>query len=105
MISAASASSSTGVTTVVGAVLLDRPRLLQVDGIYCEASLSGNLVFMKNHDVPGVIGHVGTVLGRNHLNIANFSLGRRETAQAGDTDAALGRKVCAVGGLCTGDKR
>jgi len=62
----------------VGAVLLDRPRLLQVDGIYCEASLSGNLVFMKNHDVPGVIGHVGTVLGRNHINIANFSLGRRD---------------------------
>ena len=26
----------------------------------------------------GVIGHVGTVLGRNNINIANFSLGRRE---------------------------
>jgi D-3-phosphoglycerate dehydrogenase / 2-oxoglutarate reductase len=26
--------------------------------------------------VPGVIGHVGTVLGRNSINIANFSLGR-----------------------------
>jgi len=70
--------TDTGLTTVDGAVLLDRPRLLQVDGIYCEASLSGNLVFMKNHDVPGVIGHVGTVLGRNHINIANFSLGRRD---------------------------
>jgi D-3-phosphoglycerate dehydrogenase len=33
---------------------------------------------MKNHDVPGVIGHVGTVLGNNHINIANFSLGRRD---------------------------
>ena len=54
------------------------PRLLQVDGIYCEAALAGFLIFMKNQDVPGVIGHVGTVLGRNHINIANFSLGRRE---------------------------
>ena len=28
--------------------------------------------------MPGVIGHVGTVLGRNRINIANFSLGRRD---------------------------
>jgi D-3-phosphoglycerate dehydrogenase / 2-oxoglutarate reductase len=70
--------TDTGVTVVEGAVLLDKPRLLQVDGIYCEASLAGHLVFMKNHDVPGVIGHVGTVLGRNRINIANFSLGRRD---------------------------
>jgi D-3-phosphoglycerate dehydrogenase / 2-oxoglutarate reductase len=68
-----------GVTAVEGAVLLNNPRLLQVDGIYCEAPLAGHLIFMKNHDVPGVIGHVGTVLGRNRINIANFSLGRRET--------------------------
>ena len=67
-----------GVTSVEGAVLLDKPRLIQVDGIYCEAPLAGHLVFMKNHDVPGVIGHVGTVLGRNSINIANFSLGRED---------------------------
>jgi D-3-phosphoglycerate dehydrogenase len=76
-----------------------------VDGIYCEAPLSGRLVFMKNQDVPGVIGHVGTVLGRNHINIANFSLGRRdEPAQPGEpleaiavvsTDAAVPDKVLA----------
>jgi D-3-phosphoglycerate dehydrogenase len=70
--------TDSGVTVVEGAVLLDKPRLLHVDGIYCEASLAGHLVFMKNHDVPGVIGHVGTVLGRNKINIANFSLGRRD---------------------------
>jgi len=70
--------TDSGVTVVEGAVLLDKPRLLQVDGIYCEASLAGHLIYMKNHDVPGVIGHVGTVLGRNRINIANFSLGRRD---------------------------
>jgi D-3-phosphoglycerate dehydrogenase len=67
-----------GVTSVEGAVVLDKPRLLQVDGIYCEAALCGFLIVMKNQDVPGVIGHVGTVLGKNSINIANFSLGRRE---------------------------
>jgi D-3-phosphoglycerate dehydrogenase len=94
-----------GLTVVEGAVLLDRPRLLQVDGIYCEATLAGHLVFMKNYDVPGVIGHVGTVLGKNQINIANFSLGRRdEPAHPGEpleavavvsTDTCVPEKVLA----------
>jgi D-3-phosphoglycerate dehydrogenase len=71
-----------GVTSVEGVVLLGKPRMMQVDGIFCEAALSGCLVFMKNRDVPGVIGHVGTVLGRNRINIANFSLGRRDAPSA-----------------------
>jgi D-3-phosphoglycerate dehydrogenase len=71
-----------GITTVEGSVFLEKPRLTRVDGIYCELALSGPLVFMKNQDVPGVIGHVGTVLGRNAINIANFSLGRRDAPLA-----------------------
>ena len=74
-----------GITAVEGAVFLDKPRLTKVDGIYCEAALAGFLIFMKNRDVPGVIGHVGTVLGRNRINIANFSLGRSDApAVSGD---------------------
>ncbi len=70
--------SDTGVNAVEGGLILDKPRLVQVDGIYCEVPLAGHLTFMKNLDVPGVIGHVGTVMGRNGINIANFSLGRQE---------------------------
>ncbi|PWT98191.1 MAG: phosphoglycerate dehydrogenase [Terriglobia bacterium] len=69
-----------GITSAEGAVVFDKPRLLQVDGIQCEAALAGILTLMKNQDVPGVIGHVGTVLGRNRINIANFSLGRRDAS-------------------------
>jgi len=71
--------TSAGRTAVEGAVVLDKPRLIRVDGIYCEVMLGGRLIFMKNDDVPGVIGQVGTVMGENHVNIANFSLGRAET--------------------------
>jgi D-3-phosphoglycerate dehydrogenase len=74
-------------------VLLEKPRLTQVDGIYCEAALSGCLTFMKNQDVPGVIGHVGTVLGRNRINIANFSLGRREAPAGRSAGAPIGAAV------------
>ncbi len=69
--------TDSGVTAVEGAVVLDQPRLIQVDGIYCEAPLAGNLTFLKNEDVPGVIGFLGGVLGKNGVNIATFSLGRR----------------------------
>src|SRR5512147_344292 len=54
------------------------PRLLSVDGIDVEAPLERNLVYLRNRDVPGVIGKVGTILGKHQINIANFSLGRRE---------------------------
>ena len=79
-----------GVTAVEGALILDKPRLMQVDGITCETGLSGHITYMKNRDVPGVIGHVGTVLGNNSVNIANFSLGRE------DTPSAPGQPLCAV---------
>lgn len=66
---------------VKGAVLHGHaPRLLSVDDIDVEAPLERSLIYMRNRDVPGVIGKVGTILGEHEINIANFSLGR----QAGD---------------------
>ena len=73
--------TDSSVTVVEGAVVLGKPRLMHVDGIYCEAPLTGPLVCMKNIDVPGVIGFVGSVLGSNRINIATFSLGRRDSGE------------------------
>jgi len=52
------------------------PRLLTYDGIDIEAPLHGTLVSIRNHDVPGVVGRIGTILGEHQINIANFALGR-----------------------------
>ncbi len=54
----------------------EQPRLLAFDGIDVEAPLEGMLVVCRNLDVPGVIGRIGTILGREGVNIANFALGR-----------------------------
>jgi len=63
---------------IKGAVLHKHaPRLLHVDGIDVEAPLERNLIYLRNRDVPGVIGKVGTILGKHKINIADFSLGRR----------------------------
>jgi D-3-phosphoglycerate dehydrogenase len=51
-------------------------RVVRVDGVAVEAPLEGTLVIIKNNDQPGVIGEVGTLLGRHHVNIASFALGR-----------------------------
>jgi D-3-phosphoglycerate dehydrogenase len=73
--------SDRGTTSVEGAVVLGKPRLIQVDGIYCEAPLDGHVTFLKNSDVPGVIGYIGGVFGKNGINIATFSLGRQEAGK------------------------
>jgi D-3-phosphoglycerate dehydrogenase len=70
-----------GTFSAVGAMVLDKPRLLQVEGISCEATLDGNLMYSRNLDVPGVIGYLGTVLGKNGVNIASFALGRQDASQ------------------------
>ena len=54
----------------------EQPRLLAFDGIDVEAPLEGTLVVCRNLDVPGVIGRIGTSLGQQGVNIANFALGR-----------------------------
>ena len=76
--------SDSGRTAVEGAVIFGKPRLVAVDDIYIEAPLAGHLTFLKNDDVPGVIGHVGGVLGKNQINIASFSLGRKDEPVAPD---------------------
>jgi D-3-phosphoglycerate dehydrogenase len=77
--------SATEEHAVKGAVLHgSEPRLLHVDGIDVEAPLERNLIYLRNRDVPGVIGKVGTILGEEEINIANFSLGRRSAEVGSD---------------------
>ncbi len=57
----------------------EQPRLLEFDGIDIETPLEGNLLVCRNLDVPGVIGKIGTILGQQGVNIANFALGRQRS--------------------------
>jgi D-3-phosphoglycerate dehydrogenase len=68
------------------------PRLVAVGGVAVEAPLAGTLIVIANDDQPGVIGEVGTVLGRHGVNIATFALGRGPAGAIGvvnvDEDAS-----------------
>ena len=76
------------------------PRLVSVRGVDVEAPLGGTMLIIANDDQPGVIGEVGTILGRHRVNIASFALGRGETGAIGvvnvDEDADAPRVLDAA---------
>ena len=68
---------------VEGTVFESSLRLVSVQGVAVEAPLGGTMLIVANDDQPGVIGEVGTILGRHHVNIANFALGRGDSGAIG----------------------
>jgi D-3-phosphoglycerate dehydrogenase len=55
----------------------DDPRVVAVDGYRLEFRPDGRLLVMRNRDVPGVVGRLGTLLGEAAVNIAEIHLARR----------------------------
>jgi D-3-phosphoglycerate dehydrogenase len=56
----------------------DKPRLVNVKGVPMEAELSEHMLYVNNIDRPGLIGGLGTILGKAGVNIGSFHLGRTE---------------------------
>lgn len=52
------------------------PRIVAIDNFKVEIVPEGELLFMYNNDKPGVIGNIGTLLGKNDINIARMHFGR-----------------------------
>jgi D-3-phosphoglycerate dehydrogenase len=64
--------------TVSGTVTEEgKQRVVNIGGYWIEFVPEGTVLLFSNHDRPGVIGKVGTLLGKAGANIANFALGRR----------------------------
>ena len=66
-------------TLAVSGTLLakNQPRIVAIDDLTVDVTPEGHMVLYTNQDKPGVIGHVGTVLGKNNVNIAAMQVGRR----------------------------
>lgn len=64
-------------TIVEGTIFGEKTaRLVRVNDYFMDAIPEGCLLICKNKDVPGVIGQIGTILGKSRVNIAGFQLGR-----------------------------
>jgi len=69
--------SDRGTSEVAGTLFSHRePRVVRIDEFRLEAIPEGYLLIFSNLDVPGVIGTIGTLLGKHQVNIAGMQLGR-----------------------------
>ncbi|MFQ5409146.1 MAG: phosphoglycerate dehydrogenase [Anaerolineales bacterium] len=68
-----------GERTVAGVLFAgEEARLVQYGSISIDARPQGELLFLENDDVPGVIGKVGMLLGDVGVNIGEWRYGRNE---------------------------
>ncbi|MEF3192148.1 MAG: phosphoglycerate dehydrogenase [Campylobacterales bacterium] len=64
--------------TMISGTIFDETnlRIVNINGFELDVEPKGKMIVLKNYDVPGVIGEIGTVLGRHKINISDFRLGR-----------------------------
>ncbi|MDR2884052.1 MAG: phosphoglycerate dehydrogenase [Deferribacteraceae bacterium] len=51
-------------------------RITEIGPFHLDLIAQGTYLYFRNHDTPGIIGKVGTLLAENNINIANFELTR-----------------------------
>lgn len=64
--------------TVSGTFFGPHARIVRINGFSLEATPEGYLFIMENKDRPGIVGWIGTMLGKHKINIASMSLSRAE---------------------------
>jgi D-3-phosphoglycerate dehydrogenase / 2-oxoglutarate reductase len=55
-----------------------QPRLVEAMGFDLDVVPEKHMLFIRNEDVPGMIGKVGSILGDHGINIGNMAVGRGE---------------------------
>ena len=65
--------------SVGGTFYGSKPRIVTVNDRFVEGHPTGVVLLLENKDQPGIVGHLGSLFGKNHINIANMSLSRNES--------------------------
>ena len=72
-----SAKGANGTHVVTGAVFADGElRVTTIDEFPVSVTPSKHMLFTRHRDMPGIIGHIGSVLGEHNVNIASMQVGR-----------------------------
>ena len=68
-----------GTNKVAGTIFGKKnPRLVDINNFRLELRPHGRFILIHNHDKPGAIGSIGTLLGDHNLNIARMRVGKEE---------------------------
>jgi D-3-phosphoglycerate dehydrogenase / 2-oxoglutarate reductase len=71
-------TTTKGTNTITGTVFSDKiMRIIEINGFDVEMTPSDTVMIIFNDDKPGVIGAVGTVLGRHGINIQTMGVGQK----------------------------
>jgi len=62
--------------TIMGTTFGREPRIVRINNFYVESVPEGHIIMLYNYDRPGVIGNIGTTLGKLNINIGSMSWGR-----------------------------
>lgn len=76
------------VQIVEGAIVRGAPHVIRIGDFWIDLELQGCILLCRNIDRPGMIGQVGTLLGREEINISFMQVGR---------DHPRGEAVMAIG--------
>ncbi len=72
-------TTDNGVNTISGTIFNeDVQRIVSINDYEFDIEPKGNMILIRNSDVPGVIGEVGQILGNNGVNISDFRLSRKK---------------------------
>jgi len=71
-------AEDSSITKIAGTVFSEKPRIVEINGLFYDFAPSNYMLALRNNDVPGVIGNIGTFLGNKGINIAGLQCGRKE---------------------------
>jgi D-3-phosphoglycerate dehydrogenase / 2-oxoglutarate reductase len=74
----ASFGVAAGEHRVIGTVLANGVRVVEIDGFEIDAIAEGTMLLTRHNDIPGMVGKIGTILGNADVNISTMQVARRE---------------------------
>ena len=73
------------------------PRIVKINEFYVDVVPEGHMLVIYNQDKPGIVGQIGTILGKNKINIAGMNFGRMKKSGSAITvlnvDSAVPKSV------------
>ncbi len=72
------ASTNGTSVSVAGTIFGNKARIVTINGRFVEVKPLGVILLLENRDVPGIVGHFGSVLAEHKINIAGMSLSRNQ---------------------------
>jgi len=93
-------NTSEGNLNILGTIFgKNDPRIVKFNGFEIDFVPSGSILICGNRDRPGIIGDIGTVLGKNGINIGHMTWAR--LSQAGDAVVVLNTDQKVTEGVIT----